>query len=176
MLVFVSVRGLSLVAASGVHSSLRCVGLSPSRPLLLRVTGSRRAGSAVVAHGPSCSTACGIFLDQGSNPCPPHWQADSQPLHHQRSPMLEVFKSQFQFQYLWLVCSYFVIFPGSVLEGCTFLRICPFLLGCLFVGIQLLVVVSYDPFYFCGVHCNFFFSVSNFIYLSLLPFFLDECD
>ena len=22
----------------------------------------------------------------GSNPCPPHWQADSQPLHHQGSP------------------------------------------------------------------------------------------
>ena len=34
--VFVSVRGLSLVAASGGHSSLRCAGLSLSRPLLLR--------------------------------------------------------------------------------------------------------------------------------------------
>ena len=33
--VFVSVRGLSLVAASGGHSSSRCVGLSLSRPLLL---------------------------------------------------------------------------------------------------------------------------------------------
>ena len=31
--VFVSVRGLSLVVASGGHSSSRCVGLSPSRPL-----------------------------------------------------------------------------------------------------------------------------------------------
>ena len=30
-------------------------------PLLLRSTGSRRAGSVVVAHGPSCSAACGIF-------------------------------------------------------------------------------------------------------------------
>ena len=36
--------------------------------------------------GPSCSAACGIFPDQGSNPCPLHWQADSQPLHHQGSP------------------------------------------------------------------------------------------
>ena len=43
--VFVSVRGLSLVAASGGHSSSRCAGLSLSRPLLLRSTGSRRAGS-----------------------------------------------------------------------------------------------------------------------------------
>ena len=79
-------RGLSLVAASGGHSSSRCVGLSLSQPLLLRSTGSRRAGSAIVAHGPSRSAACGIFLDQGLNPCPLHWQADSQPLRHQGSP------------------------------------------------------------------------------------------
>ena len=84
--VFVSVRGLSLVVASGGHSSSWCAGLSLSWPLLLRSTGSRRAGSVVVAHGPSCSVACGIFPDRGSNPCPLHWQADSQPLHHQGSP------------------------------------------------------------------------------------------
>ena len=89
--VFVSVRGLSLVAASGGHSSSRCAGLSLSRPLLLRNTGSRRAGSVVVAHGLSCSTACGIFPDQGSNPCPLHWQADSQPLRHQGSPVYSCF-------------------------------------------------------------------------------------
>ena len=89
--VFVSVRGLSPVAASRDHSPSRCAGLSPSRPLLLRSTGSRRAGSVVVAHGLSCSAACGIFPDQGSNPCALHWQADSQPLHHQGSPTLEVF-------------------------------------------------------------------------------------
>ena len=53
--VFVSVRGLSPVAASGGHPSSRCAGLSLSRPLLLRSTGSRRAGSAIVAHRPSCS-------------------------------------------------------------------------------------------------------------------------
>ena len=84
--VFVSVRGLSLVVASGGHSSSRCAGLSLSRLLLLQSTGSRRAGSLVVAHGPSCSVACGIFPHQGSNPCPLHWQADSQPLRHQGSP------------------------------------------------------------------------------------------
>ena len=75
--VFVSVRGLSPVVASGGHSSLQCAGLSLSRPLLLWSTGSRRAGSVIVTHGPSCSAACGIFRDQGSNPCPLHWQADS---------------------------------------------------------------------------------------------------
>ena len=54
--------------------------------LSLPSTGSRRAGSVIVAHGPSCSVACGIFPDQGSNPRPLHWQADSQPLRHQGSP------------------------------------------------------------------------------------------
>ena len=85
--VFVSVRGLSPVVESGDHSSSRCTGLSLSWPLLLRSRGSRRAGSVVVAHGLSCSAACGIFPDQGSNPCPLHWQADSQPLRHQGSPL-----------------------------------------------------------------------------------------
>ena len=69
----------------GGHSSSRCAGLLLSRPLPLWSTGSRRAGSVVVAHGLRCSAACGIFPDQGSNPCPLHWQADSQPLHHQGS-------------------------------------------------------------------------------------------
>ena len=64
-------RGLSLVAASGGHSSSRCAGLSLSRPLLLRSTGSTRAGSVIVAHGPSCSVACGIFPDQGYEPVSP---------------------------------------------------------------------------------------------------------
>ena len=31
----------------------------------------------VVAHGLSCSAACGIFLDQGLSSCPLHWQAES---------------------------------------------------------------------------------------------------
>ena len=97
--VFVSVRGLSPVAASGGHTSSRCAGLSLSRPLLLWSTGSRRAGSAIVAHGPSHSAACGIFPDQGPNPCPLHWQADSQPLRHQGSPkFLRVYLSKTQFK------------------------------------------------------------------------------
>ena len=91
--VFVSVQGLSLVAASGDHSSSWCAGLSLSRPLLLRSTGSRRAGSIVVVHGPSCSAACGIFPDQGLNQCPLHRQADSQPLRHQGSPCTTFYMS-----------------------------------------------------------------------------------
>ena len=89
------VRGPSPVAASGGHSSSRCGDRSSSRcagllsrPLPPRGTGPRRAGSAAVAHGPSRSAACGIFPDQGSNPCLPHQQADSQPLRHQGSPIV----------------------------------------------------------------------------------------
>ena len=50
--------GLSLVVASGGYS-LVAVPL----PLLLMVV-----ASLIVAHGLSCSMACEIFLDQGSNP------------------------------------------------------------------------------------------------------------
>ena len=83
--VFVAAHGLSLVVVSGGYSLLRCAG-SPLRwLLLLRSTGSRPAGfsscgmraSVVVARGLSCSSARGILLDQGLNPCPLHWQADS---------------------------------------------------------------------------------------------------
>ena len=67
---FIAVRGPFTIAASLVWS-----------------THSRHAGSVIVAHGPSCSAACGILPDQGPNPCPLHWQADSQPLRHQGSPV-----------------------------------------------------------------------------------------
>ena len=86
-------RGLSLVAASGGHSSLWCAGLSLSQPLLLWSTGSRRAGLVVLAHGPSCSAACEILPDQGSNPHPLHWQADSQTLRHQGSPIFSFLRN-----------------------------------------------------------------------------------
>ena len=56
---------LSVVAACGVYSP----------------------DSVVVVHRLSCSMACDIFPDQGSNLCPLHWQADSHPLYHKRSPL-----------------------------------------------------------------------------------------
>ena len=93
---FLAVSGLrfcarafsSCATASGGHSSSQCAGLSLSRPLLLWSTGSRHAGSVIVAHGSSCSAACGIFPNQGLNPCPLHWEADSRPLHHHGSPTI----------------------------------------------------------------------------------------
>ena len=48
--------------------------------------GLESTGSAVETHGLSCSSACGIFMDQGSNLCLLHWQADSSPLKYQGSP------------------------------------------------------------------------------------------
>ena len=45
-------------------------------------------GSVVVAHGLSSAMTCGIFLDQGTNLCPPHWQADSLPPDQQGSLLM----------------------------------------------------------------------------------------
>ena len=47
-------------------------------------------GLTVVAYGLSCSVACEIFPDQGSNPCLLHWQVDSLPLDHQGSPLIVI--------------------------------------------------------------------------------------
>ena len=83
----------------------RCAGLSLSRPLLLRSTGFRRAGSAIVAHGPNCSVACGILPDQGSNPHLLHWQADSQPLRHQGSPIIIILIIKLAVSPKYIICS-----------------------------------------------------------------------
>ena len=63
--VFVAAQGFSLVMASGGCSLLWCRGFSLL--LLLKSTGSRGF------------EGCGIFPDQGLNPYPLHWQADSYP-------------------------------------------------------------------------------------------------
>ena len=67
----VAARGSSPVALSGHYS------LVNMRRLLMVASCFWAWASVVVMHKLSCSTACGIFLDQGSNPCPLHWQADS---------------------------------------------------------------------------------------------------
>ncbi|XP_059937540.1 armadillo repeat-containing protein 7 isoform X2 [Mesoplodon densirostris] len=59
---------------------------------------SGHAGSAAMAHGPSRSTACRIFQDRGTNPCPLHRQADSQPVRHQGSP--EEFLNSLRYMYI----------------------------------------------------------------------------
>ena len=54
----------SLVTVNGRYSSLWYLGFSVWGLLL-----SRSTGSAVAVHRLSCSKACEIFLDQGSDPC-----------------------------------------------------------------------------------------------------------
>ena len=74
--VSVDVYGLSLVAVSGGYSSSECPGLS-LRWFPCGARAPEHAGSEVVVYGLSCSVACEIFLNQGLNPCPLHWQENS---------------------------------------------------------------------------------------------------
>ena len=71
--------------------------------------------SLVVEQGLSCSAACEIFLDQGLNPCPLHWQVDFHPLYHQE---VQVF-------------FFFFFFPNSLLTITVFLS--PMLLSFLWL-------------------------------------------
>ena len=83
---------------------------------------------------------------------------------------LEVFKSHFQLQHLWLVYSYFLFLPDSVFVGCTFVRICPFLLGCPFYWHT--VAHSILSWSFVYVGFNFSFLISNLLIWTLSLFFL----
>ena len=88
-LLFVVLRGLLTAVASLVveHGLQACVLQQLwFMGSVVVVHGLQSAGSVVVGQGPCCSSACGIFPDQGLNPCPLHWQADSQRLHYQGSP------------------------------------------------------------------------------------------
>ena len=68
-LLFLVVCGLLLLQSTGSrHAGFSSCGTWAQQ---LWLAGSR-GQAVVVAHGLSCSAACGIFLDQGSNPCPLH--------------------------------------------------------------------------------------------------------
>ena len=99
-LLFVAVRGLltavdSLVVKHGLQAhrlqQLWRMGFSSCvmRASVVVPHGLQSSGSVVVVHRLSCSVACGILPDQGSNPCPLHWQVDSQPLRHQGNPTMD---------------------------------------------------------------------------------------
>ena len=72
--------GFSSCGEWGLSSSCGRVGFSCG--------GSRAQSTApgVVAQRLSHLLTCGILPDQGSNPCPLHWQVDSWSLDHQGSP------------------------------------------------------------------------------------------
>ena len=62
------------------HAGLSSCGMGAPQ---LQLPGSR---AQVMALRLSRSRPCGIFPDQGLNPCLLHWQVDSFPLSHQESP------------------------------------------------------------------------------------------
>ena len=81
-LLFIAVHELLIVVASlVVDHRLQVPGSVVATHRL------QSEGSVVVEHGLSFCTACGIFQDQGSNPCPLHWQVNSYPLYYQGSPL-----------------------------------------------------------------------------------------
>ena len=68
---FPSCSKWGLLSSCGVWAS-PCSGFS--------CCGAQTLGAwalVVVVHGLCCSAAGGIFPDQGSNPCPLHWQLDA---------------------------------------------------------------------------------------------------
>ena len=84
---FVAARGLSLGAVSGGYSlAVVCrLLIAVASPVAEHgALGSRT--SVAVVHGLSCPMTWGIFQDQGLNPCPLHWRADSYPQDHRGSP------------------------------------------------------------------------------------------
>ena len=75
---------LGLHGCTQTLSSLDEWGLLFSRGAPASLAGEHRP-QGVVVHGPSCISACGVFLDQGSNLCFLNGQVDSYPLLHQAS-------------------------------------------------------------------------------------------
>ena len=75
---FLAALGLRCGAGASHCSGFSCCGAQAlgARASVVVARGPESAGSVVVVHGLSCPAACGIFPDQGSNPCPLHWQAD----------------------------------------------------------------------------------------------------
>ena len=72
-LLFVAVRVL-LTAVASLCCGAQALG---TRAAVVVARGLYSTGSVVVVHGLICSMAREIFPDQGSNPCPLHWQVDS---------------------------------------------------------------------------------------------------
>ena len=78
MATLVAVHGLLIGWASLIVEHT----LLGMRALVVEVPWLESTGSVVKAHELNCPKACGIFLDQESNPCLLNWQADSLPLSH----------------------------------------------------------------------------------------------
>ena len=95
--------GFSLAVVSGVYSPAAVWGLRIAGASLLRSTGSIAA-----AHGLSCSLACGIFLDQGLNWCPPAWQGGFLTIGPSGKPSACTLKTSVK------LCHLVLLFPSSL--------------------------------------------------------------
>ena len=87
--VFLAACGLPLIVASRGYSAAYRGAALPSHCSGFSYCwewAREQTGSVVVAHRRSCSMACGIVLDQGSNSCLLHWQMDSLLQSHLGSP------------------------------------------------------------------------------------------
>ena len=80
-------------------SGAQALGIQAS---VVGARGPKSTGLVVVEHRLSCCMSCGIFSDQGLNPCPLHWQADSNPLIHQGGPSV-LFFNLFPLSYFTLM-------------------------------------------------------------------------
>ena len=94
--------------------------------------------SIVVAYGLSCSTACGIFLDQGSNWYLSHWQADSLPLSHQGSRCILFFDvivfNMLNYMYVCVYKEYWPLVSFLVYKCSRLLRKVPVDSTCIFLS------------------------------------------
>ena len=102
-LLFIVVHGLLIAVASLLQSTgSRHMGFSSCGLRAVEL-----AGSVAVAHGLSCSLACGIVPDKGLNLCPLSWQVDSYPQGSPKTASVDSF--------LMFLCSYLlrVSSPGA---------------------------------------------------------------
>ena len=77
-LVLLAVHELSLVALSWTYSLAAVLRFATAVSSLFAEHWLWRIRALVVmVQGLCCPTACGIFLDQGLNPCSLHWQVNS---------------------------------------------------------------------------------------------------
>ena len=118
-LLFVASRGYPLlvvcrllIVAAPLAARTWTLGLWASVAAAHKLSSS---GSQAPEHRLSsiCSTACGIFPDQGSNPCFLHWQVDPSLLSQQGSPGDEYFETH-HYRSFYLFCLERVTLPWAV--------------------------------------------------------------
>ena len=96
---FLSVLGLRFCARAfsscGEQGPLFIAVCGPLTVVASPVAEHRLQRRRLSSCGSRAQPLCGMWdlprPDQGSNPCPLHWQADSQPLRHQGSPIILFF-------------------------------------------------------------------------------------